>query len=92
MKYLNSSFRRDPKSLVEGPKDNSEKEVTDYKNRLKKVTPTASRHLLLIRHGQYVDTAKYDSERVLTSLGKYHDSWVESDTHYFLLEIDKLFF
>jgi len=37
---------------------------------LKKVTPTASRHLILIRHGQYNLDGSTDSGRTLTQLGK----------------------
>lgn len=41
--------------------------VNEEKEKLK---PTAYRHLLLIRHGQYEITAKNDEDRKLTSLGK----------------------
>jgi len=33
--------------------------------------PTASRHLLLIRHGQYNEDGKLDEERTLTPLGVF---------------------
>ena len=33
--------------------------------------PTASRHLLLIRHGQYVLNSKDDASRHLTELGQW---------------------
>ena len=34
-----------------------------------KMKPTASRHLILIRHGQYHDLEKHDKDRKLTDLG-----------------------
>lgn len=34
-----------------------------------KLKPTASRHIILIRHGQYEDTEKHDKDRKLTELG-----------------------
>lgn len=63
--------RRDPESLVKPLKSNSsEKETKNRENELEKQRPTATRHLLLIRHGQYNLDGKEDSERYLTKLGK----------------------
>lgn len=62
--------RRDPESLVKPLKSNSsEKETKNRENELEKQRPTATRHLLLIRHGQYNLDGKEDSERYLTKLG-----------------------
>lgn len=69
-------FRRDPASLVKPEKDSSteltEKDLKNIENDLKKKTPTASRHLLFIRHGQYNTDGPTDLERYLTPLGKCH--------------------
>ena len=55
--------------MVKPPKeDASEKQQNDYKNELEKKTPRANRHLLFIRHGQYI-MADVDPERILTALG-----------------------
>ncbi|XP_076452741.1 serine/threonine-protein phosphatase PGAM5, mitochondrial-like [Babylonia areolata] len=61
--------KRDPKSLVRPPKDTEESQQ-QYKEEVKKQTTKATRHLILIRHGQYVDTATTDMERILTDLGR----------------------
>lgn len=41
----------------------------DYENEVKKATPTASRHIFLIRHGQYDLQGIGDENRKLTELG-----------------------
>ena len=64
---LTDSSRRDPRSLVKPPKDGQE--TDDYKAQLKKVTPTKSRHLILIRHGQYNLDGETDLQNTLTKLG-----------------------
>lgn len=37
----------------------------------KEIKPTAIRHLLFVRHGQYLEDAKNDDDKVLTDLGRY---------------------
>lgn len=59
--------RRDPASLVPPSKsriDNDEKS----EKLSKQVRPTATRHLLLIRHGQYNLGGASDEEKTLTQL------------------------
>lgn len=41
-----------------------------YNEKLEKVKPTAIRHIILIRHGQYNLDGTMDSERYLTELGR----------------------
>ena len=62
-------FRREPQSLVKPPRTETEKSKEEYEEKLRKKTPVATRHLILIRHGQYVDTALTDEGRILTALG-----------------------
>jgi len=62
--------RREPASIVRPPKKKGETDLVEYEQKLKNCTPTASRHILLIRHGQYFDNATNDKERFLTSLGR----------------------
>lgn len=42
----------------------------DHDEESKEVKPTAVRHLLFIRHGQYFDNAKNDDDKRLTELGR----------------------
>jgi serine/threonine-protein phosphatase PGAM5 len=56
--------RRSPESMRK-----PEKKVTDDEKQQDK--PTASRHLLFIRHGQYDQTSTDDKLRSLTELGRY---------------------
>ncbi|KAK7477428.1 hypothetical protein BaRGS_00031330 [Batillaria attramentaria] len=60
--------RREPHSIVRPRKDGVSEE--EYQQELKNRTPKATRHLILIRHGQYVDTEKRDENRILTALGR----------------------
>ncbi|XP_071552689.1 serine/threonine-protein phosphatase PGAM5, mitochondrial-like isoform X2 [Panulirus ornatus] len=67
--------RREAHSLVKPPKykDDENNNVIcngSYEERLEKVRPTASRHLIFIRHGQYNLEGVSDSERHLTDLGR----------------------
>ena len=41
-----------------------------YEEEIKKFTPKATRHIFLIRHGQYNTAGATDDERTLTGLGK----------------------
>ena len=68
-KSLTSCYRREPKCLVKPQK--SDESNDDYNERLKKAKSTASRNLILIRHGQYEMGPSDDKNRVLTLLGKY---------------------
>ncbi|KAL4223547.1 hypothetical protein ACF0H5_017018 [Mactra antiquata] len=62
--------RREPSSLVKPLKESAtDEEKLKHEEDLKKV-PTASRHLILIRHGQYHDKEKLDIDRKLTVLGR----------------------
>lgn len=42
----------------------------DYGEESKEIKPTAVRHLVFIRHGQYYDSAKNDDDKRLTELGR----------------------
>lgn len=71
VKWEHNWDRRDPESLVKPLKNtSSEKDTKNRENELEKQKPTATRHLLLIRHGQYNLEGKEDSERYLTKLGR----------------------
>lgn len=61
--------RRAPSTMVKPSKLSEDKDEKDLENELKKVTPTATRHLFLIRHGQYID-ADDDIAQILSKLGQ----------------------
>ncbi|XP_063597750.1 serine/threonine-protein phosphatase PGAM5, mitochondrial-like isoform X1 [Penaeus indicus] len=65
--------RREVHSLVKPPKskaDENNNGLDGHDDRYEKVRPTASRHLIFIRHGQYNLEGASDHERYLTSLGR----------------------
>jgi hypothetical protein len=57
--------RQEPHNLVKPSKSG-----TVDSEKVEKVKPTATRNLILIRHGQYNLKGTCDEERFLTSLGK----------------------
>ncbi|XP_021370452.1 serine/threonine-protein phosphatase PGAM5, mitochondrial-like isoform X2 [Mizuhopecten yessoensis] len=73
VKWDHNWDRCDPASLVKPSKNKNSSDEKDAKyaeNELKKNTPTATRHLLLIRHGQYNTDGEEDNQRYLTELGR----------------------
>lgn len=61
--------KRDPASLVPPPRPLlTEEELKQQVKHSSQVRPTATRHLLLIRHGQYNLKGASDEEKVLTPL------------------------
>lgn len=67
-KWDNNWDRRDPRSLTKPLQTHSE---DDNKYSEQSTTTTkATRHIILIRHGQYNTAGKTDSERILTDLGR----------------------
>lgn len=64
-------FSRDPASLVKPIKSKATPEDENkYNERLEAVKPTAVRHLILIRHGQYNLDGATDLDRFLTEKGR----------------------
>lgn len=62
--------RRDPKTLVKPATINNESDENKRNEEYETKKPKATRHLILIRHGQYNTGGKTDSDRVLTELGR----------------------
>lgn len=60
--------KRDPASLVEPP--GSKTDIRLYEEELKRHSPTAVRHLFLIRHGHYDTRPDEDRLNILTPLGE----------------------
>ncbi|CAK9804742.1 Serine/threonine-protein phosphatase Pgam5, mitochondrial [Anthophora plagiata] len=70
VKWNHNWDRRDPKSLVKPMKINNDSDQNTYNKELASKTTKATRHIILIRHGQYHTEAKTDSEGTLTDLGQ----------------------
>lgn len=64
-------FRRQPDSLVKPEKSDDPIKQNEYNEKLKKTRSKASRHIILIRHGQYNLAGLTDVERKLTTLGSH---------------------
>jgi len=64
--------KRQPENIFKPLKGSfrDESEENKYNEKLEKARVTASRHLLLIRHGQYNAKGNTDTERSLTELGR----------------------
>ncbi|KAK9752009.1 Histidine phosphatase superfamily (branch 1) [Popillia japonica] len=61
---------RAPPSLIHPRKLNSEKDENVINEQLELMKSTATRHIILIRHGQYHIEGKSDEQRILTKLGR----------------------
>ena len=63
--------KRAPISLVRPLKAKpTPEEENNYNSKIEKHKPTATRHIILIRHGQYNLAGATDAERILTELGR----------------------
>jgi serine/threonine-protein phosphatase PGAM5 len=65
--------RREPESLVKPLKGRFKSDLeheNKYNDKLEKAKAIATRHLILVRHGQYNLNGKTDEERQLTELGR----------------------
>lgn len=73
-KWDNNWDKRDPNSLIPPLKGDfgelPESDQNAHKERLKKAKACATRHILLVRHGQYKMDGATDEFRMLTSLGR----------------------
>jgi serine/threonine-protein phosphatase PGAM5 len=71
-KWNHNWDHREPKSLVKPilKSDPTPEEENKYNEKLAAKRPSAVRHLILIRHGQYYLDGATDNERVLSDLGK----------------------
>ncbi|XP_022902844.1 serine/threonine-protein phosphatase Pgam5, mitochondrial isoform X2 [Onthophagus taurus] len=67
---------RAPTSLVHPKKLKNEMgDVKEDMDNFSNLKPVATRHIILIRHGQYNLEGKTDSERILTGLGRTQAEW-----------------
>lgn len=63
--------RRDPKSLVKPIDSNNSALQNEYKQKIEEKKSRATRHIFLVRHGQYNLKGETDGQRKLTELGMY---------------------
>lgn len=68
VKWDSNWDRREPEQVVKPAV--LDKESNDAVNELTKATPTATRHIFFIRHGQYELGSSRDEDRILTPLGR----------------------
>lgn len=61
---------RSPKSLVKPMKNDSPQEQNRYNSELEKACPKVARHIILIRHGEYLDAGDTDETHRLTERGR----------------------
>lgn len=64
--------KREPESLIKPLKGRfrTDEEENTYNEKVEKSKSSATRHLILVRHGQYCLSGKKDEERFLTPLGR----------------------
>lgn len=62
--------KREPSSFIKPSKNSSPDDDNKYNETLEELKPKATRHLFLIRHGQYITNGNEDRDKVLTELGK----------------------
>lgn len=71
MKPIDYSNSREPPSLVKPLKGTATAtQENEYNAKLEAAKPTAVRHLILIRHGQYNLKGATDADRYLTEVGR----------------------
>ncbi|XP_030381354.1 serine/threonine-protein phosphatase Pgam5, mitochondrial isoform X2 [Scaptodrosophila lebanonensis] len=61
---------RDPKSLVRPQKTELPQEQNRYNSELEKAVPKSARHIILVRHGEYLDVGNTDETHHLTERGR----------------------
>ena len=71
--YKPSGLRWDPNwdMCEKDTKRSKKKDDGRIEEESKEIKPTAVRHLIFIRHGQYFEKAKNDDAKRLTELGRY---------------------
>jgi serine/threonine-protein phosphatase PGAM5 len=84
---------RDPASLVKPLKENSSpEEENEYNSKLEKHKPTATRHIIMIRHGQYNTKGEADIDRILTETGRVQAKITGERLKELKIPFDQIFF
>lgn len=61
---------RNPTSIVKPPKNDTPQEQNRYNTELEKACPKVARHIILVRHGEYLDVGDTDETHRLTKRGR----------------------
>lgn len=89
-----TNFSREPASLVKPIKSKATpptpEEENKYNERLEAVKPTAVRHLILIRHGQYNLDGATDADRFLTEVGRKQAAFTGERLNALQIPFDKM--
>lgn len=82
---------REPTSLVKPLKSNATPtDENKFNEKLEKVKPSAVRHLILIRHGQYNLNGATDSDRYLTEVGRKQAGYTGERLKELKIPLDKM--
>ncbi|KAH8387421.1 hypothetical protein KR093_006937 [Drosophila rubida] len=72
---------RDPKSLVKPQKNDMPHEQNRFNTELEKSLPKHARHIILIRHGEYLDIGDSDETHHLTDRGRLQAKYTGKRLH-----------
>lgn len=81
---------RDPKSLVKPQKNDLPQEQNRYNSELEKSLPKYARHIILIRHGEYLDVGDSDDTHHLTDRGRLQAKYTGQRLHELGIKWDKV--
>lgn len=86
-----SIFSREPQSLVKPLKPSaSPTDENKFNEKIDNVKPSAVRHLILIRHGQYNLDGASDSDRFLTKVGRKQATFTGERLKELKIPLDKM--
>lgn len=72
---------RDPKTMVKPMKNDQPSEQNRYNGEIEKHNVKASRHIILIRHGEYLDNGEHDETHHLTERGRLQAQYTGKRLH-----------
>ncbi|TDG41421.1 hypothetical protein AWZ03_012159 [Drosophila navojoa] len=81
---------RDPKSLARPMKNDKPQEQNRYNADLEKNTSKYARHIILIRHGEYLDVGETDETHHLTDRGRLQAKYTGKRLHELGIKWDKV--
>ncbi|XP_034477045.1 serine/threonine-protein phosphatase Pgam5, mitochondrial isoform X2 [Drosophila innubila] len=81
---------RNPKSLVKPQKNDLPQEQNRYNSELEKSSPKYARHIILIRHGEYLDMGSSDETHHLTDRGRLQAKYTGKRLHELGIKWDKV--
>lgn len=86
-----SIFSREPQSLVKPLKSSATPhDENKFNEKIESVKPSAVRHLILVRHGQYNLDGASDAERFLTKVGRKQATFTGERLKELKIPLDKM--